>query len=212
MTDGREQDVAAGLVRLRLDGELDVVALLLDVGRQEVEAVAEAVERIADVLGEVVLGTLAAAPEHVRLGAELGGEVDVLGDLGEREAAHATVVGGEAAVLEDRVAERVGGDHRHLEAVGLDGVAEVLDRRGALGVVGVEVEDVVVVERDAVGAELGDLADRVSRVHRGTGRATEDVDALPRDGPQTEGELVSGGGLVVAHRTHPFQGSISFKL
>ena len=63
-----------------------------------------------------------------------------------------------------------------------------------VGVVAAERDDVVVVEVDAVGAELGELLQRVHRVHRRPGRAAEGVDALPADGPQPEGELVLGGG------------------
>ena len=80
---------------------------------EHVEALAVAVERGADVLGRVDLGALAAAPEHVRLRAELGGQVEVAHHLAQREAAHVAVVAGERAVLEHRVGEQVGGHHRH---------------------------------------------------------------------------------------------------
>src|SRR5688500_19222956 len=49
------------------------------------------------------------------VGVEFGCEVDVLQDLAEGEPADGPVVRGEAAVLEDRVAEQVGGYHRGLE-------------------------------------------------------------------------------------------------
>ena len=83
--------------------EPQVVALVDDVAGEQVDALAVAVERGADVLGRVVLGALAAAPHDEGLGAELGGEVDVAQHLAQREAAHGAVVAGEAAVLEDRV-------------------------------------------------------------------------------------------------------------
>ena len=98
----RQQDVAARLVRLRLDREADVVALVGDVVAEQVDGLAVALERLADVLGGVVLGALAAAPHHERLRAELGAEVELAEDLAQREAAHVAVVRGEAAVLEDR--------------------------------------------------------------------------------------------------------------
>ena len=65
--------------------------------------------------------SLPSRPPHMTkvFGAELGGEVDVAQDLAQGEAADAAVVGGEAAVLEDRVAEQVGGDHRDDHAGGL---------------------------------------------------------------------------------------------
>jgi hypothetical protein len=54
--DRRQQDVAARLVRLRLDREADVVALADDVVAEEVDGLAVALQRLADVLRGVVLG------------------------------------------------------------------------------------------------------------------------------------------------------------
>ena len=68
--DRRQQDVAARLVRLRLEREPHRVALLRDVGADDVERVAEPVHGGRDVLAAAVLGALAAAPHHERLGAE----------------------------------------------------------------------------------------------------------------------------------------------
>ena len=73
----RQQDVAARLVRLRLDREADVVALVGDVVAEQVDGLAVALERLADVLGRVVLGALAAAPHDEGLRAELGAEVEL---------------------------------------------------------------------------------------------------------------------------------------
>ena len=78
----------------------------------DVEALAVAVERGAHVLGGVDLGALAAAPEHVRRRAELGGQVEVAHHLAQREPAHAAVVARERAVLEHRVGEQVRRHHR----------------------------------------------------------------------------------------------------
>ena len=50
VADGRQQDVAAGLVGLGLEGEADVVATVLDVGAEQVERLRVAVERRLDVL------------------------------------------------------------------------------------------------------------------------------------------------------------------
>ena len=167
--DGREQDVAARLVGLGLDREPDAVALLLDVAGEQVDALAVAVERGADVLGLVDLGALAAAPEHVRRRAQLGGQVEVAEDLAEREAAHGAVVAGEPAVLEDGVGEQVGGHHRHDEAGLVQRGAEAGDQPVALGGVGAEGDEVVVVEGDAVGAQLGEAVHGLDGVQRRAG-------------------------------------------
>ena len=84
VADRRQQDVAARLVGLRLDGEAQAVPAVLGVLGDQVETLAVAVEGGLDVLGDVVLAALAATPEHERLRAELAGQVDVAQDLAER--------------------------------------------------------------------------------------------------------------------------------
>ena len=101
--DGRQQDVAPRLVRLRLDREADVVALVGHVLREQVDALAIPLECRADVLCRVVLGALAAAPHDERLRSELGTEVELAERLAHCEPANRAVVRGESAVLEDRV-------------------------------------------------------------------------------------------------------------
>ena len=102
VTDGGQQDVAARLVRLGLDREPDVVALVGHVLAEHVDGLAVALERTADVLRRVVLGALAAAPHDEGLGAELDAELELAHRLAHREATHVAVVRREAAVLEDR--------------------------------------------------------------------------------------------------------------
>ena len=94
----RQQDVAARLVGLGLEREAQRVALLAHVLAREVDRFGVAVERGADVLRRVDLAPLAPAPHHEHLGAELHAEVDRVERLGQREATHLHVVGGERAV------------------------------------------------------------------------------------------------------------------
>ena len=195
VTDRGQQDVAAGLVRLGLDRDLEVVALVLDVAGDGVDALAVAVVRGLQVLGRVVLRTLAPAPHDERRGTELGGEVDVADDLAQAVAAHTTVVRRERTVLEDRVAERVGRDHLDSDAGLVERALEARQDRVAGGGVGAERDDVVVVERHVRDAQLRELVHRLDRVERRTGRVPELVARLPADGPQTERELVFRGGL-----------------
>src|SRR3954454_6512736 len=88
---GRQQDVAARLVRLGLDREPEVVALVEDVRAEQVERLLVAVEGGPYVLGRARFGALAAAPGDVDLGAQFGGEVDVAHCLGEREPSYVAV-------------------------------------------------------------------------------------------------------------------------
>src|SRR5699024_166177 len=60
-------------------------------------------------------------------------------------------------------------------------------------------DEVVVVEGDAVGAEVGEAADRFDTVQLRTDRLTEGVDPAPAHGPQAEGEPVRGHGPVIVH-------------
>lgn len=64
---------------------------------------------------------------------------------------------------------------------------------------GAERDQIVVVEGDAVRAEVGEAVYRFHGVQGAAGGVTEGVTALPADGPQAEAELVPGHGLT-AHR------------
>ncbi len=194
VADGGQQDVAARLVGLGFDREAQVVALVLDVLAQQVEGFLQPVEGGTHVLGRAGLRALAAAPGDVDRGAELDGQVDVADRLAQRVPAHVPVVGGEGAVLEHRVGEEVRRGHRHLQPGCVECGAEPLDRLLAGGVAGAEGDQVVVVERDAVGAELGQPLDALDGIEGGPGGVAEGVPPLPADGPQAEGEPVRGGG------------------
>ena len=201
MADGGQEHVAARLVGLRLEREPKGVALVDGVLAEDVEGFLEAVEGSREILRRIDLGALAAAPEDVGLGAQLGRQVEVAHDLAQREAADVTIVGGEGAVLEDRVAEQVRGEHGRDHAGLLEGLLEAPDVLRARGIVRAEGDEVVVVEGDAPGAQLGQAIDGLDGVHVRPGGVTEGIAGLPPDGPEAEAELVGGCGLVVGHRS-----------
>jgi hypothetical protein len=193
VADARQEDVAAGLVGLGLDGQPHAVPLVLHVLAEQVDALLVPLQRDAHVLAGVGLGALAPAPQDVGGRAQLRGEVHVAHDLAQRVAADVAVGGGEGAVLEDRVGEGVGRHHGHDDAGLLQRGPEPLDAGVALGVGRPERDQVVVVERDAVGTRLREPVHRLDRVQRGAGRVAERVPGLPADRPQAEAELVGGG-------------------
>ena len=196
-----QQDVAARLVRLRLDREPDVVALLAHVLAEQVQALGVPVERGPDVLGGPRLGALAPAPEDVGLRAEVRRQVQVAHHLGQREPPDLAVVGGERPVPEHRVAEQVGGGGGHHQAGLGQRLAEGADALVPLGRGGVEGEHVVVVEVHPVGAEFGELVHGALGGHGRPHGAPEHVDPLPPDRPDAEREAVLPRRYVIrAHR------------
>ena len=166
------------------------VAPLDDVPRENVEGLLVAIEGGPDILRGTGLGALAPSPEDNDSRPELGGEIEVVEHLTEREATHLTVVGREGAVAEDRVREEVGGHHGDHQTGGLHRLAQPTDRMTLLGGRGVEREDVVVVEAHPIGAQLGQPVDGHHRVQRRAHRRAEDVDTLPTDRPEPERKAV----------------------
>src|SRR5262249_197926 len=111
--------------------------------------------------------------------------------LGQREPTDLAVVGGERPFLEHRVAEQVRGGGSNDHAGVRQCLAELRDALIALGAAGVEVEDVVVGEVAAGGAELSELAHSAIRGHRRPHGRSEYVHSLPADRPYTKRETVS---------------------
>jgi hypothetical protein len=110
------------------------------------------------------------------------------------------------------VGEQVRRHHRDDEAGLVQRGAEALDPLVALAGVAAERDDVVVVERDAVGAHVGELVHRLDHVDLGAGGVTEGVAGLPADRPETEGELVLASGLGRGHEGPPEGSGICFAL
>jgi hypothetical protein len=118
-----------------------------DIPGEEVERLLVAVQGGADVHCGAGFGALAPSPEDDDLRTELSGEIEIVEHLAEHEAAPLTVIGGEAAIAEDRVREEVGGQHRDHQPGALHHLAQPPDRLALLGRSGAEGEDVVVVEQ-----------------------------------------------------------------
>ena len=147
-------DVAARLVGLGLERELEIVALRDIVPGQEVQALAEPLHAVAGILAGVGLRAFAPAPEHVDSRAQLRAEVHGAHGLLQGVRAHFGIVGRERAVLEDRVGEQVRGRHRHDKPVVAQGLLELGDDLIALAGRGVDGNEIVVVQVDAVRAQF----------------------------------------------------------
>jgi len=202
--DGGQQDVAARLIRLRLDREPDVVALVAHVRAEQVQAFGVPVQRGPDVLGGAGFGAFAAAPENVGLRAEIGRKVQVPHHLGQREPPDLAVVGGERPVPEHRMAEQVGGGGGHHQSGLGQRLAEGADALVPLGRRGIEGENVVVVEVHPVGAEFGQFVHGALGGHGRPHGAAEHVNPLPADRPDAEREAVLPRRYVIrAHQQLP---------
>ena len=188
--DRREEDVAAGLVRLRLQRELVVVALRDGVFTEEVERVAEPLHRLLRILRGVGLRALSAAPEDVRRRAELLAEVHRAHGLLQRVPANFRVDARERAVAENGVAEQIGRGHRHLHTRGVERRLELLHDPVALRRGGIARDEIVVVEVDAIRPQLAELVDDLDGADDRTRRVAERVAAGVAHRPQPEGEMV----------------------
>ena len=160
-TGRREVDVAPRFVRLGLEREAQVIALILDVRAQEVHRVPVPAERHQRVLRGVGLHALAAAPEHVGRRTELHAQIDRPHRLLQRVRADLRVVRRERAVAEHGISEQVRRGHRHHETRRVQRLAEVGDDLIALVRAGVDRHEVVVVEVDAPRADLGEQLDEL---------------------------------------------------
>ena len=164
VADGRKKNVAARLIGLGLDGESNVVALVQDILPHEVDAFTVALEGPGDVFGHVVLSALAAAPHHERFCAHLDGQVEVTQGLAQGEASNTAVVTGEGTVLENGVAKEVGGHHGHDQTRVSQRLLQAINLLLAFGIGASEGEQVVIVEGEAVRAQLGELLDSFNHV------------------------------------------------
>ena len=130
---GREQEIPARLVRLRLDREFHRVPLFGDVRATRVDRLRVTIERGGNVFRGVALHTLATTPHHVHGGTDLRTEVDPVDGLAQRVPANLRIVGREGTIFENRLREQVGGGHRRAYAGLFERALKPLDDLIALG-------------------------------------------------------------------------------
>ena len=193
----RHVDVAARLVRLGLEREPEAV-VLVDASTRRGSSIASRSRLTASSGRRQASVSVPSRPPHsTKIFAPSSAPRSIARIVFcTRVGAHLRVVGGEGAVLEDRVGEQVHRRHRHDQAVWSGSAClKSLTMRVALGWRGVDGHEVVVVQVDAPGAD----ARRASSPRRPGGsdvadRLAERVAAAVGDGPEAEGELVLGVG------------------
>ncbi len=104
------------------------------------------------------------------------------------------IVAGEGAVLEDRIAEQVGGRHGDDESRVGECLAKLLFDGLRLGRCGVDGNQVVVMEIHSIRADLPEQVNEFGRCLLFAHRRTERISASRSNGPQTEGKFVFGFG------------------
>jgi hypothetical protein len=171
---------------------------------EHVDRLAIAVERVARVGRRAGLRALAAAPEDVDLGAQLGSEVDPAHRLADRGPAHRAVVGGERAVLEGGMGEEVGGGHPDTQPRLVERAGEAGDDPVALDRGGAPRHEVVVVQAHAPRAELGQPVHGLDRIERRPRRGAERIAPGVADRPQPEAEAVLRPRRQLLHAGEPY--------
>lgn len=193
VSDGWKQDIAAGLVWLRLDSEAQVVTLVGDVIAEQVDRFTVSLECGADVLRSVILRAFPSTPHHERFRSELGSKVDVAQHFAEREAPNGAIVGGESSVFEDGRAEQVCGDHGHREPGVSESLLQAVDLLLALSIRRSEGEQVVVVEGEAPCSEFCQTVYGLYGIEVWPRGPAKRVAAVVSNGPEAEREFVVTG-------------------
>jgi hypothetical protein len=97
--------------------------------------------------------------------------------------------------------EQVCRDHRHAQSGRCQSVLEAGNDCVPLGCAGAERYEIVVVESDAPGPDLGKLVHRMEWVEGRPSGLSEGIAGLPPDGPHAERELVGGCAAHATNRT-----------
>ena len=192
----RHVDVAAGLVRFRLECEAIVVPAGDRVVAQVVHRLPQTLHRHVRPPAAVGLGPLASAPHHEDLRAELGAEIHRGHRLLDRQRTHRRIVGGERAVLEGGVREQVRRRHRHHEPVVQTRLPEVAHDSVPIGRRRVDGHQVVVMQVDSPGADVTEQPGKLDRGQPRPHRGAEGIASRVADRPETKGELVLGSRFV----------------
>ena len=196
VADRRQIEVAARLVRLRLQREAQIIALIDHIFTQKVERLLEPFSGIGRTLAGVRLCAFPPAPEDIRAGAALNAQVDGGHRLLQRVGPHLRVIAGEGAVPKCRVRKKIRRRHRHDQAVLVQRLFEVAHDPVAPGRGRIDRHQVVVMEVDAPRADLPQKLDQLHRRAHLPHRVAERVASNVADGPKTKTEFIFRFGCI----------------
>ena len=188
VADGRQIRLVHRLVRLGLAQDADLLVVLED----RVPGVDDPGDGRPGALGLADVGALAGQPEDVVLAADLAGDVGAALGAVEGVLPIGRVVRGERAVDGPRVFPEPGGDDLDEQALAVEDLLDLGDPLERARPVEVGRDDVVVVELDAVEAQLLVRLELAGVLHLLADRRPERV-GPGADVPGAEGEAVRGG-------------------
>ena len=154
VTGGGIIDIAARFVGFGFQGKLQIILLIQDIITQEVYRLSVALNGFHRVFTRIRFSALTPTPENVDFRSKFHAQVDGVHRLLESIRAHPGVVGCERAVFENGITKQVGGRHRDDQTGFLEGNLEVPDNAIPFGGGGVDRDQIVVVEVDAVCSDL----------------------------------------------------------
>jgi hypothetical protein len=190
-----EVQIAPWFVRLRLERKPEVVLSVADVGAQEIQRLSDSPESLDGVLRGVDLGALPAAPEDVEAGAQLDAEINGAHRLLQRVGADVRIVRGERAIAKDGIREEIRRRHWHAQPGVGDGPAKVANQPITLRRAGIDRHEVIVMQVDAVGADVAQAPHGLDRREHGPRRIAERIATPMADRPEAEREAVGGRGI-----------------
>ena len=196
VADRGQVDIAARLVRLRLQREAQIISLIDHIFTQEVERLLEPFAGVGRIFAGIGLGAFPPAPEDVCAGAALHAQVDGGHRFLQRVGPHLRVVAGEGAVAKGGVGKEIGRRHRHDEAVLVQRFLEVAHYPVPFCRGRVDRNQIVVMEVDAPGADLPQELDQLRRRAHLPHRVAEGVASDVADGPEAEAEFVVRFGCI----------------
>ena len=183
MSGGGVIHVAARFVRFGFQGKFQVIFLVQHVIAQEVHSFPVALDGRQRALGGICFRTFPPAPEDIHLGTKLRTQVNRLHGFLDGIGAHFGIVGCERAILEDWIIKQVGCSHGNLKAGRFQCLAEILLDLVCFGRRCINRDQVVIVEVDAVRADLPQQVHQLCRsfglAHLGAKRVAADGSNRP---------------------------------
>src|SRR6185436_16824775 len=132
----------------------------------------------------------APTPKHKRPGATFGSEVHGPHSLLQGVSPDPGVIGGESSIAKDRIVKKIDRGHWHYDSVFFARLTKLKHDLVALLSGRIDRHQVVVMEVDAPGADLGQHPHGINRPQCGPYRIAKRIAAAIANGPEAKGKLI----------------------